>query len=240
MIVNYPFPDDTHILVKQGEKINFDTPFFEKKVNKEISINIAKELEINPKNIFRYLVKLVGESVNKNDIIALKKGLFSTKKVVSPAEGIIKEINHNIGLLILEITDNKKKQILSPFIGEVVKLTKNQVEINLEKNQKFSLKKSSSDFGGKVVYIESDSAENNLLADIVEDNIILAEKISSFIQVKSEALGAKGFITLQPLPQSTEKNFAILKNINDIKKILKNKFSSCTIISKYDIIYFYQ
>lgn len=238
MVVDYPIPNDAHVLVKADQKLDFDTPFLEKKINKETAINIAKELGINPKNIFRYLMKLVGESIGKGDTIALKKGIFFTKRAVSPYDGIIKEVDHNLGLLVVELVDKKKKQILSPFKGEVVKASKNQIEINLGKDQEFSLKKSSSDFGGKVIYLDRDSS-NDLSADNAEDNIIFCEKISPFTQTKAEALGTKGFVTLQELPQPTDANFALLKNIDDVKKILKNEFLYCSIIAKSDKIYFY-
>jgi len=238
MIINFSIPDDAHILVKQDSKLDFNTPLFEKKINKELTINIAKDLEINPKNIFRHLVKLVGEQISKGDLIALKKGVFFTKKSVSPYDGIIKEIDHHQGLLIIELIDKKKKQVLSPFIGQVTKVTKNSLEINLGKAQEFPLKKATADFGAEVLYLDSDSP-TDLSAINTENKIIFGEKISSFIQTKAEALGVKGFVTIQQLPEGTDLDFALIKNIDDFKKIMKNKFPHCSVTAKSDNIYFY-
>lgn len=239
MIIDYPIPANTNILVKEDSKLDFNTPLLEKKINTEISVDLAKKLKINPKNIFRYLKKLVGESINKGDLIALNKGIFFKKKFISPYDGIIKEIDHHRGTIIIELIEKEKKQFLSPFKGQVIKITKNSIQIKVGKYQEFSIKKTLNDFGGEILYIDPDTSIN-LSADNTEDKIIVAEKINSFIQVKAEALGIKGFVTLQNLPQKTDINSVLLKNIDDFKKIIKNKFSYCIIISKSDKIYFYQ
>lgn len=239
MIVDYLIPANTNILVKENSKLDFNTPLLEKKINTEISINIVKKLAINPKNIFRYLKKFVGESINKGDIIALNKGIFFTKKFISPYDGIIKEIDHHQGIIIIELIDKEKKEFLSPFKGEVVKITKNSIQIKIGKYEEFSIKKTLADFGGEVLYIDSNDF-TNLSADNTENKIIIAEKITPFTQIKAEALDVKGFITLENLSQKTDVNSALLKNINDFKKIMKTKFSYCSIVSKSDKIYFYQ
>ncbi len=237
MTITYPFPFNAVCLVKEGNKINFDTPLFEKKINQNISLNISRELEINPKNIFRNLKKLVGEKVKKGDIIASKKGLFTSKKVRCPDDGIIKEIDHHQGILIIETADKKKSQVLSPFKGEVEKVNKDSLVVNLSKAQEFSLKKASQDFGGEVFYFTPSS---ELSTNDVLKKIIFCEHISSYLQVKSEALGALGYVTSQELPENTKSFTSLVKNEEDIKKIHKLKHPYCTIISKSAKIYFYQ
>lgn len=238
MIITYSFPNDSRPLVKEEDKIDFNTPLLDKKISKEVEILVARELGINPKNIFRYLSKLVGETIKKNEIVASKKSFFSTKKVKSAVDGIIKEINHHEGLLIIESVDQKSTQTLSPFKGKVEKVSKNHIDISLTKGQEFPLKKAKFDFGGEVFYLDHNTSLNLSSSDI-ENKIVFSENISSFLQTKTEALGAKGYITLQEPPQQTEIYTVLLKNIDDIKKINKEKFSYCSIVSKTAKIYFY-
>ncbi len=236
MIINYQIPDNTECLVKEGDKIDFQTALFEKKYAKEETLNIAQILNINPQNIFRHLKKLVGEKVEKDEVIAIKKGLFTTKKLKSPYEGVIKEINHYQGILLIEVTSENKKQIFSPFKGTVEKVKANQLAIKLNKAVEFEIKKTQTDFGGKVFYLQENQ---DFTSDEVENKIIIAEKIAQLTQVKLEALGAKAFVTIQSLPEKTELNHVLIKNINDFKKIEKLKYPYCTVILKSDKIYFY-
>lgn len=239
MVVDYPVPDGVRLLVKEGAEIDFNTLLFESKTEKEVSIDIASKLGINPKNIFRHLVKLVGDSIDEGEMVALKKGLFADKKSFSPHKGIIKEVDHNRGLLILEYSEGEKVRSRSPFKGKLVKAAKTHLEINIGKAYEFDLKSSSSDFGGQILYLEEDPPLN-LTVSNAYDRVIVRNKISPFTQIKSEALGVAGFVTLEELSQPSESGSATVKNIDDIKKILKHKYSYCTIVSKSAKIYFYQ
>ncbi len=237
MTINFPVPAETNCLVKNGDTVDFHTPIFEKKFSKEIRLNVAGELAINPKNIFRHLKKLVGDKINQGDIVAEKSGLFSSKKVKASYEGIIKEIDHNLGELIIETSDKNKKQILSPFKGEVEKIGKNELLINVNKGHEFGLKKASGNFGGEVYYLKQ---ALTVTTNEVENKIVFAEKLSGFEQVKIEALGVGGFVCLKEMPQPTSFNFAIIKNLEDFAKIEKSKFIYCTTVANSDKIYFYQ
>lgn len=237
MIISYPIPDDSSLLVKDGDKLDFNSPLFEKKTTKQISIDVAKELDINPKNIFRHLNKLVGEKIEKGKTIAVKNNLFSTNKVHSPEEGIIKEIDHNRGVVTIETSDKKKNKLFSPFKGEVEKVEKHLIKIHLSKAEEFDIKKASSDFGGEVFYL---NPKSQFSSDEISNKIIFSENVTPFIEIKTEALGVKGYITFQPLTETTESSTAILKNIEDYKKILKLNYTYCTIIAKSAKIYFYR
>ncbi|MCX7955617.1 MAG: hypothetical protein N2593_00705 [Patescibacteria group bacterium] len=238
MIVNFPIIKNSQILVKKGSKIDFNTSLFKNNFKKEITINIAEKLSINPEKIFSYLKKLVGEEIKKDEILAEKKSLFSSIKINSPVSGIIKEINHNQGIIIIETLSKEKNDFLSPFKGIIEDIKNDFIKIKLNKAQIFDLKNKGENFGGEIFLFKS-SDFFNIKTDNIENKIIVAEKFSSFEQIKLEALGAKGFITIDNMPEKTNLLFFKLKNIEDIKKIFKEKFIYCTIIENSDKIYFY-
>jgi len=237
MIITYSFPSDTVCLLKEGSKVDFQTFLLEKKIGKELEINIATELGIEPENIFRHLKKLVGEKVVKDDLLGEKKGLLSTKKFSSPETGIIKEIDHHKGILIIATTSKEKNKILSPFKGEVEKVNKESLQIKINKGEGFPVKNVAADFGGEVLYFESSSSYSP--ADLSQ-KIIFTDKINSYLQVKTEALGIKGYVTLEKLPEKPDSYFANLKNIDDFKKIKKLNYPYCTVMVQSAKIYFYQ
>ena len=112
-------------LLKEGQLVDFDTPFLEKKVEEEINVSIAKNLDVPPQKIFHYLKKFVGESIEKNETIAINKGIFTTKKIVSKYSGLIKEINHSDGSITILNKTEIENTINSFFKGKVNKIKKN-------------------------------------------------------------------------------------------------------------------
>ncbi len=235
MTIKYQLPDNSKLLLKKGDQINFDQPLYLIESEEEVSINIAKELEINPNNIFHYLKKLVGETIEKNEVIAEKKGFFSDKKIYSPYSGIIKEINHETGVLIINYKTEKTNEILSPIKGELEKIEKNLIFIKLKNCHQYSLRKSFGDFGGETFYLENFQYTNSQ----INNKVIICEKIDSYNLSKINALNAKGIICLEKLEEESNINFAYLKNEQDYNKIIDKKLPYCTVLQFSDTIYFY-
>ncbi len=239
MIIKITFPQDVRCLFKNGDKVEFGQPFLEKKEKKQAEIFIAKELGIQPKKIFRYLKKFVGDSVNKDEIIALKRDFFSEKKILCPFNGIIKEVDHDLGKIILTIDEKDKKIISAYFQGEVVKVKDGLLELSVDKANEYSIKKSEISFGGQIFYLtEKDIVQ--LSNNMINKKLIVTENLSSLTQSKIEALGSIGLITtIQPNDQPSIP-LAVLKDPSDYKKILINKLSYCYIDQLSSKIFFYQ
>lgn len=239
MIISIFIPEDSRCFLKIGDKIDFGKVFLEKKINQQTDILISKQLNIVPKNIFRYLKKLVGDEVKKDEVIAVKKDLFNEKKILSPFDGLIKEIDHEQGKITLTINEKTKKTFTAFFKGEVVDLKKDHFNLEIGKGDAFDLKKTELSFGGETLYLrEKDISNLNSLT--VNKKIIVTESISPFVQSKIEALGAIGIITSIKPSETTAIPTSQIKNSNDLKKIFANKFSYCFIDKQSCKIYFYQ
>lgn len=237
MLLTIAIPENTKALVKTGQKIDLATPLFESKTSTEIVIPITKKLNIPPDKIFHCLKKFVGEEVKEGDILAIKKTFFSPKKIVCQCSGIIKEIDHHRGQLILNSYKDKKRIINSFVIGETVEIEKNTLKIKIKEGKEFSLKKSSEKaFGGEVFYLHPNS---NFTSSEIKNKIIIAESLSSYLQSKAEAIGSLGFVTLRKTDDMILLKFAQLKNIDDIKKIFVLNFPYCFIDAASFRIVFY-
>ncbi|MFA5770152.1 MAG: hypothetical protein WC894_01495 [Patescibacteria group bacterium] len=237
MLITIPLSVSDHCLLKEGQVVDFETPSLQKKVEEEINISIAKNLNVSPQKIFHYLKKFVGESIEKNETIALNKGIFTTKKIVSKYSGLIKEIDHSKGSITILSQTETENTINSYFKGKVIKIKKNELSIEVNKAEQFSGKNISKNFGGKTFYLDENSDFNT---ENVFNSIIVCENITSYYKAKAEALGCHGFLSLSKLTEETGISYAQLKNINDYKKIIKTKFAYCTILSNSSTIYFYQ
>lgn len=239
MHLKISIPEMGECLLKVGDSVDFSTPFV--LVNKavEIQIPIAQKLGIKPDKIFRHLKKFVGEKLAKGDVIAAKKGLFSTQKIHAPSEGLIKEIDHEKGLLVVEITSDEKNNLNCYFKGEIHEIADKSVTIKVSKGIEVALKKTETNFGGAVFYFKSPETVDKVSAEEINDKIVIAEELGDFHQTKIEAMGSRGFVTLVNLNDKPSVPHAMIKQIEDMKKIFEHEYLYCLIDSGYSKIYFY-
>jgi len=240
MIIDLPIPNEANVLVKAGDKVDLETKILTVAKKALIRINVAKKLNIAPEKIFQSLKKFVDDEIKKGDRLAYKKNLFFNQYILSDYNGILKEINHQTGEVILEVDDQKnqiKKDFFSPLTGEVVAIEKNIIKIKIKKGETIELKQKALEiFGAKIFILEN---TEQLTADSIEKKLIITEEISNLSQAKCEALGASGFLTIKKLPNPTNLFNNQFKNLDDWHKIKKTNFSYCFIEKNSSKMIFY-
>ncbi len=238
MVFSIHVPDGIKLLIKSGQNVNFDTPLYETATQEDFDIQVARKLGVPPNTIFRYLKKFVGEDIKKGEILAVKKTFFTTKKIQSDSDGMIKEINHTFGSLRITASSTVKNRIKAYFKGEITEIKNGAIHVKIKEGQSYPLKKASESFGGETVYVAKTN-ENMLSEETCETKVAVAESLSSYTLSKLEALGTKGIISLQNLEITTTLPIAQIKMIDDMNEILKQKFSCCTVDHKSSTITFY-
>lgn len=121
-----PLPGE--ILVKKGENVSQDDVVARTQIPGEVQIvNAASILEIEPEEIERYMVKKLGEKVEKDDIIAFRKGFFglTTKYVKSPIRGKIEYFSQATGNISIR-AEPTKIEIDAYIPGVVVDVVPNE------------------------------------------------------------------------------------------------------------------
>lgn len=239
MTINLSIPANAKLLVKSGQEVDFKTPFIKRSLKKSIKIKIADELGIQPAKIFLHLTKVVGDSINKGELLASKKTFWGEKKYFSDFEGLVKEVNHEDGSIIVDIESEEERTKKSYFKGEIGEIRKGEFELKVKKAKDFSLKEASNDFGGEVTHVAQDSLAN-LDPDKIENKIIVGSDLRSFDQTRLEVMGATGFVALQLLAPKISVPYARIKNPADWDEIKKIELPYCVIDNKNNIIYFYQ
>ncbi len=237
MILIIQVPEGSHILIKIGDTIDFGIPLFEAPSKSDHLIPFAQKLGVEPSKIFRYLKKFVGEDVKKGDVLAVKKGLFSSIKIESDYDGKIKEIDHSQGNIMLT-TKGKKNTVNSQATGEAIEIKDKKILIEIKEGKEYDLKKTNADFGGKVLYFKDPSM--NLSGNEVSGKILVTESISSYNQSKMEALGVMGYVALMKLPEETDLPFCQIKTIEELSSIMKHIYPYCFINSSSSKIIFYK
>jgi len=243
MVISIALSLETKCLVNTGQKVDFTTLLFEKKNPIDVEVDIAKDLNIAAKNIFRYLKKFVGDKIEKEEILAQNKTFFSFKRLLSPISGVIKEVDHQTGKVILEGFDNKKiNNVYCFFKGEIVEIKDNEVKVKVNQGRELALKSSNFDFGGSCYYQKlSTFAQASMSTEEIEKKVYVCNSLSSYVKAKIEALGASGIVTAKQ-PFDNDDNFpsAQLKNMSDIEEIFKQNYTYCTVVKKNSKIYFYR
>lgn len=239
MPITFSVPVKEKLLIKQGQEVDFSTALFKKDEEEEKIISLSQLLNISPQKIFLYLKKFVGEEISRGDLIAEKKGLLDKNQYFSEYDGVLKEIDHEKGNLIITTHIATKQVKHAYFKGKVEEIKQNEVTLATKETKKFSLKETTMDFGGVVLFADEESL-GNLAPEEVKNKIIVIESIKPYNQSKLEVMGAAGFVSMQSLQDTTPPPFARVKDDDDWEEIKKVKLPHCLVDKKTNTIYFYQ
>lgn len=133
-VLSYRLPKDSEILVSPGSEINEGETLAKTYVSKNtLSFPLASILKVKPDNIFRFLLKKVGEYVKNGDLVAQKKGLFGLfkKKFYSPTDGKIDSVDTTSGDLLIKLAA-EEYPFKSDVNGKVVEVSNDVVSVEFK------------------------------------------------------------------------------------------------------------
>ena len=237
MILTIPLPEQGKPLIKVGQRVDFNTPLYEEKIHKEVKVYISQKIGVSPKKIFQHLKKLVGDTIQTGDLLAENKSFMAGRQYTSEHTGILKEINHMDGTILIEVIGDDHAVKRAFFTGEIVRIEDGSLQIKVAVANEYEIKNAKDTFGGKTLFIKK---ENNIYdEDRVSGNVVVADTISEYNQTKIEALGASGFATLHVLSESTSTPAVLFKQIKDFEDAVKHNLPYCFIDGKTSKIIFY-
>lgn len=239
--VKLPITSGDKILVKTGDKVGPGTILAETKpVGLEQTIFLSQLLHVNPSMIHRYLKKGVGENAELGDLLAEKKGLFSTSRVKSPTSGKISQIDLKKGTLtFLTRSTEKTRGLTLPVLGKITHIDKDYIEVEIEGKILEAHKGYGQEALGSLIYL---TAKTVGVFDVDKDvneseSVVLANAISEEAVVKLEVMGVVGFIiqksadfTALPWLQVDEETFETLTTHVDKKVWLRPEKKQIVII----------
>jgi hypothetical protein len=220
MILEIPIDPEKKLAIKVGDQVGFSTPLYKNKEKGEERIEVAEILSIHPKAIFHHLKKAVGDTVAAGDLLAEKKSFFSDKRVTSHIEGVITEVDHIEGIVLIE-TQKETESENCWFMGHVEEVSKKSVKIKIGKHIEIAAKYVEKDFGGMVWHIAEP------LVEYPDHPVGIAEKASEYEVSKLEALGGAGLITTYKYEGNTSLPKAEFKLKDSYKEVLSQHFSCC-------------
>lgn len=220
MLIDVPVDPEKKLAIKVGEKVDFNTALYVNKEKKQERIELAELLSIHPKKIFHHLKKNVGDSVVTGDLLAEKKSFFSDKKIHSHIEGVITEVDHIDGVVLIE-TQKETNAEFCWFAGHVVEVSKKKIQIKLGKHKELQAKYVEKDFGG-MIWLPLQSP-----LDTPDYPVGVMEIASEYEVAKLEALGGRGLITSAKYEGATSLPKAEFKLKDSYKEVESGQFSCC-------------
>lgn len=236
MKIPIAIPEDSDILIQEGDTVDYSTPFIKNGKIEEIKISLASNLGFDPDKIFMYLHKFVGDPVKKDELLAEKKAFLSSQQYYSEFEGSIKEINHYDGSVTIVSKLEESAEISCYFQGKVSAIDTKTLLLEVKHGKEYALREKAPPFGGRVLYFQN---TQQITEELVNNTVVMADSLTPFDMVKLEALGASGFVLLQQPDDEPTMPFAVFKQIQEYEHALKQQFSSCIIGADSTTIYFY-
>ena len=232
MILEISIDPEKKLAVKVGEKVDFTTPLYKNKEKSEERIEVAELLSIHPKKIFHHLKKNVGDTIVLGDLLAEKKSFFSDKKVTSHIEGILTEIDHIEGVVLIE-TEKEAAQENCWFAGHVTEISKKHVQIKIGKHIELEAKYVERDLGGVIWLLSEQSFSDS------GSPVGIVERANEYAVAKLEALGGRGIITTYKYEGQTSLPKAEFKLKDSYRAAESKEFSCCFAQAQHSTIILY-
>jgi hypothetical protein len=189
-------PEGFSLKVSAGDKITAGQVIAEgqDKIHEEI-IPIAHQLKLVPKKAIGMLKKNLGDSIEVGDILAVKKSMLSSQKVISEFSGTLVKIDEETGDLTVRTNQSggNLKTIAAPADGIVESCDEKQIVLKTEKQAIVAIDGIGGDSEGQIEYL-ADSDENKLGLEI-KGKILLTKNINRIYLFKTVGLEAAGIIT---------------------------------------------
>lgn len=209
-VLSYRLPKDSEVLVSMGSEVNEGDILAKTYVSKDtLSFPLASVLKVKPDNVFRFLLKKVGEEVKNGDLVAQKKGLFGIlkKKFYSPVDGKIDSVDLATGDLLINLP-LEEYPFKSDVSGKVVEALGDLISVEFKA---FALEAETSYNGKKVGRLALKIYDGEIEGEI----LAVKEEVGRDFFFKASALGALGVIVSEKMKTlvlsfNFEKKFKVL------------------------------
>lgn len=237
-------PQGVELLVQKGQKVEYQTPLYEKKQTEDIKIPLARILNIKSDKIFRVLKKFVGERVEKGEMVAFYSGMFRRKRYVSEHDGVITEVNHTEGYVVVESETEESANRSAWFSGEISDIKEEpngtrSLEIKVKDSESVPIRETGHNFGGEFVLLDEQTMQTVTEEDVA-GKVIVAPILQGYEITKLEVLGAVGFIFSQAPKEAPDFPFSVLEKSEDISRFETDTFSACATSKETATLYLYR
>lgn len=186
-------PKVKKFFVKEQDKVSEGTVLLEGREQGEKEVlSLAQVFKINSGQIFKVLVKKVGDWVGKGEVLAEKTGILGRVVLKSPIEGRVVELSEVSGEVTLAGKE-KKVVIKTPVSGKIKKIGEDKIEIEFE-GALFKGRGGGEKTLGVVENLAKDAGVLDLSAGS-GGKILVGANFSPSVLAKAWVLGAAGVVS---------------------------------------------
>ncbi|MCL6096072.1 MAG: hypothetical protein M1444_00090 [Patescibacteria group bacterium] len=164
-------------------------------------IHVSQIFAISPKHMAKTLRKNLGDSVSKEDVLAVKKGRLGlgAKKIISEFSGTIIRIDEENGDVLIHTGSADKNLItlISPVDGTVDFCNNDKIVIKTDKEALLAEEAVGEEARGELFVIEDKDIDFSEVPKEVAKKIVLGGKFEKGSIFKALGLGALGVIGVE-------------------------------------------
>jgi hypothetical protein len=201
-------------------------------------IHLAHDLKLVPQKALTYLKKHLGDSVSIGDVLADKKSLLGSHKIISQFSGIITKVDEVSGDLIIRVIGGgNTKTVISPVEGIVESCSGEKIILKTDSQAIIAVDGVGGEGEGEIEYL-TDSDETKLDSSI-KGKILLTKGIDKVYVFKTIGLEAAGIVaqSLEGIDfidlEEKKVRIPILEvNEEDFNKLIKEKGKNIYLFGK--------
>jgi len=237
MNVPVKIPHDGKILIVEGQTVDFTTPLIKRKGSTSVEIPLAETMGFAPDKIFLKVKKSIGDTVTNGELLAEDKTFMSSKRYVSHVDGVLKEINHERGTVIITQDGGESSEILCYFQGEVASVNDGYIDLKVKGAYKAEILEGVEFMGGQIFY--APPAPIPFSEEDIKGKSIFSKTVNPMDHSKIEALGAEALIMSEKsTPQGTLTQI-ILHQGKDFDTVHNKQYPFFIVAPEENTLYFY-
>lgn len=228
--LSFKIPKNGKIFVNENETVVQGSALAEgREEGEKRHFSIAKIFKTAPSQVFKFLVKKLGDRVKKGEVLAKKESLLGRMILRSPFDGRLAEISEILGEITL-VREENKAVVKSPVSGRIKEIGNEEIKIEF-KGVVFEGKRG----GGEKVFGEIENLPTDVgvlaLSNRIAQKILASQSFSPEVLAKAWALEAAAvgtdFLAKKdpPLPFLLigKRELEALKNYQGKKAVLEPK-----------------
>jgi len=222
--------------LKEGEMVDWLNKSLTDRTEEETVVNVATELNIQTKDIFKHLKVTLAQKIKENDILAEKKTLFSSHTLKFPKEAEVRSINHHEGTITLVI--EKKTDVPFSFKGKFVKAEKGEATFKVSAGKALEVVcPLPNSFAGECVYLEK---EEEIEPEKIQKKIVVTTLNNRISLSKIAAFDEAAIVVYKTSYYHKDAIILPVQNQALFSEIIQEKWPFCLYYENSKIIYFYR
>lgn len=222
--------------LKEGTSVVWgEQPIYEQNQSLVV-VEVAQELKIPSRDIFKYIHVSLGQVVEKDAVIAERKSLLQTMQIIAPAHGEVRAIDHDAGTVTLMTSETSHTHFA--FSGTFQKSEKQELVFTVPEGAEYEVLTSiNGTCGAKTAYIAT--PEEITLAGC-DGKIVVTSLTDTMALSKIMALGPVALVTGKALYTGLDIISLVLKHNADWNEVQKKRWPYALYIEGSKSIYFYR